>query len=69
MKLGWSYFAAAVKLRRRHETVREFVARELRLSTKPRMKVSIDGEIGAETPLDISAIPDAVTIAAPIQRG
>ena len=64
-KLGWSYFASATKLKARHQTVREFVASEFTLSTKPRMKVSIDGEIGRETPLKISTLPDGVTIAAP----
>jgi diacylglycerol kinase family enzyme len=65
MKLGWSYFAAATKLRARHETVREFVGCKFKLSTKPRMRVSIDGEVGAETPLEISALADGVMIAAP----
>jgi len=64
-KLGWSYFALAIKLKARHQTVREFVASEFTLSTRPKMKVSIDGEIGEETPLKISALPDGVTIAAP----
>ena len=59
-KLGWSYFASAAKLKTRHQTVREF-----KLSTRPRMKVSIDGELGEETPLSISALPDGVNIAAP----
>ncbi|HEU5482733.1 MAG TPA: YegS/Rv2252/BmrU family lipid kinase [Sphingomicrobium sp.] len=65
VKLGWSYFASAAKLQSRRQAVREFVASEFRLSTKPRMSVSIDGEVAAETPLNISAVPDAVTIAAP----
>ena len=65
LKLGWSYVAAAAKLRSRHQGVREFVGRELKLSTRPPLRVSIDGEIGAETPLEISAVPDAVTIAVP----
>jgi YegS/Rv2252/BmrU family lipid kinase len=64
-KLGWSYFASAAKLKTRHQTVREFVSREFKLSTHPRMKVSIDGELGEETPLSISALPDGVIIAAP----
>jgi YegS/Rv2252/BmrU family lipid kinase len=64
-KLGWSYLAAAAKLRARHQAVREFVGAEFTLSTRPRMRVSIDGEVGAETPLSISALADAVTIAAP----
>jgi len=65
LKLGWSYFAAATKLKARRQTVREFVSREFVLSTKPRMRVSIDGEVSEETPLHISALPDAVTIAVP----
>ena len=69
LKLGWNYFAAATKLKSRHQTVREFVAREFTLSTKPRLQVSIDGEVAAETPLRISAVADAVTIAVPSRRG
>jgi YegS/Rv2252/BmrU family lipid kinase len=65
LKLGWSYFAAATKLKARHQAVREFVAQKFTLSTRPRMRVSIDGEVAAETPLEISAVPDAVTIAVP----
>jgi YegS/Rv2252/BmrU family lipid kinase len=65
LKLGWSYFTAAVKMKARHQTVREFVAEKFTLSTKPRMRVSIDGEVARETPLKISAVPDAVTIAVP----
>ena len=65
LKLGWSYFASATKLKARRQTVREFVAQRFMLSTKPRMRVSIDGEVARETPLEISAVPDAVTIAVP----
>ena len=65
LKLGWSYFASMAKLKARRQTVREFVSHEFVLSTKPRMRVSIDGEVAEETPLHISALPDAVTIAVP----
>ena len=68
-RLAWSYIAAAAKLRSRRQAVREFVGKEFKLSTRPRLKVSIDGEVAAETPLDISAVPDAVTIAVPSRRG
>ena len=64
-KLGWSYVAAALKLRARKQAVREFRAPKFTLSTHPPLRVSIDGEIGAETPLEISALANAVTIAAP----
>lgn len=64
-KLGWSYVAASLKLRARKQAVREFRAAKFTLNTHPRMRVSVDGEIGAETPLEISALANAVTIAAP----
>ena len=63
--LGWSYFASALKLKARHETTREFRGRKLAVSTTPSMQVSIDGELGATTPFEVSAVPDAVTVAAP----
>ena len=63
--LGWSYFASAVKLRSRSSTVREFHGKRMRIETRPRMRVSIDGELGPETPFEVSALPDAVWVAAP----
>ena len=45
--------------------VREFHGRELRISTRPPMRVSIDGELGPETPFTASVAEAAVTIAAP----
>ncbi len=63
--LGWSYLASALKLDARHVMVREFRGRKLVVSTNPPMEVSIDGEVAATTPLEVSAIPDAVTVAAP----
>ncbi len=65
VKLGWSYFASAMKLKARHVTMKEFRGRKLVVSTRPPMAVSIDGEVAATTPLEVSAIPNAVTVAAP----
>ena len=65
LRLGWSYFASALKLEARHQTTREFRGRKLTVSTRPPLQVSIDGELGATTPLEVSAIPNAVTVAAP----
>lgn len=64
-KLGWSYFASAAKLKGREATVREFHGTRMKVSTRPRMRVSIDGELGPETPFEVSVLPDAVTVAAP----
>ena len=64
-RLGWSYFASAAKLASRNQTLREFHGTWMRVTTRPRMRVSIDGELGPETPFEVSVIPDAVLVAAP----
>ena len=68
VRLGWSYLASAAKLRSRKDAVREFHGTKMRILTKPRMRVSIDGELGPETPFEVSIAPDAVTVAAPATR-
>jgi YegS/Rv2252/BmrU family lipid kinase len=65
VKLGWSYVASALKHRARHEPLREFRGRTLRIDTHPPMRVSIDGELGPETPFDASVAPGAIMVAAP----
>jgi YegS/Rv2252/BmrU family lipid kinase len=68
LRLGWSYFASALKLPSRTEPLREFRAQKLTLKARPPMQVSIDGELGPETPFTVEAVPEAVTIAAPRQE-
>ena len=68
IRLGWSYVASALKHRSRHDNVREFRGQRLRISTSPRMRVSIDGEIGPETPFVAEAVPAALVVAAPVNR-
>jgi YegS/Rv2252/BmrU family lipid kinase len=63
--LAWSYLTSALKVSARHDTVREFCGRKMRIETRPRMRVSIDGELGPETPFEVRAVPDAVWVAAP----
>jgi YegS/Rv2252/BmrU family lipid kinase len=65
VRLGWNYLASAFKLASRGERVREFHGRKLVISTRPAMRVSIDGELGPETPFTASIAPAAVTVAAP----
>ena len=64
-RLAWSYLASALKAAARHETVREFRGQKMRIETRPRMRVSIDGEVGPETPFEASVAPDAIRVAAP----
>jgi YegS/Rv2252/BmrU family lipid kinase len=63
--LAWSWFATLFKLRARKQTVTEFHAREMRVSTRPRQKISIDGELSAVTPVTVSVARSAVWVAAP----
>lgn len=64
-RLAWSWFATALKLRARHGTTREFRGQKLKLETRPRLKISVDGEVTARTPVEISIARDAIEIAAP----
>jgi len=63
--LGWNYIASAAKLKSRRQIVRDYHGEKLEISTRPRMRVSIDGELGPETPFTASIAPAAVRIAAP----
>ncbi len=63
--LAWSWFATLFKLRARHGTTREFRGRKMRLDTRPRQNISIDGEIAARTPVTVSVARGAIEVAAP----
>ena len=63
--LGWSWIATLFKLRSRHQNVTEFRGKELRIEARPRQKVSIDGELSAETPITVTVARAAVWVAAP----
>ncbi len=63
--LGWSWFASIVKLRARHGTTREFRGTQMKLETRPRLKISIDGEVVARTPATVSVAIGAIEVAYP----
>ena len=65
MRLGLNYFTKMFKLRSRGRAVLEFHGRKIEISTRPKMRVSIDGELGPETPFTAGVAEAAVTIAAP----
>ncbi|GAA4011029.1 diacylglycerol/lipid kinase family protein [Sphingomonas humi] len=65
LHLGWSWFATLFKLRSRNQTVTEYRGRELRIEARPKQKVSIDGELSAETPVTVTVARAAVWVAAP----
>ena len=63
--LAWSWFATLFKLRGRAQTVTEYRGRRLAIKTRPRQKISIDGELSAETPVTVTVARAAVWVAAP----
>jgi len=63
--LAWSWFATILKLRSRHGTMREFRGTSMKLNTRPHLKISIDGEVCAKTPVTVSIARHVIEIAAP----
>ncbi|HVH49987.1 MAG TPA: YegS/Rv2252/BmrU family lipid kinase [Sphingomicrobium sp.] len=63
--LARSYIASAIKHSRRQETVREFHGKSMKVDTRPRLRVSIDGELGPETPIEVTIAPGAVRVVGP----
>ncbi len=63
--LAWSWFAILFKLSGREQTVTEWRGKKLKLEARPRQKISIDGEIAAETPVTVCIAKGAIEVAAP----
>lgn len=64
-RLAWDWYAKFFKLRSRDANSVEFRGRKLRLDTKPRHRISIDGEILARTPVTVSVAQRAVEVVVP----
>jgi YegS/Rv2252/BmrU family lipid kinase len=63
--LVWDWFAKYWKLPARHRTTREFHAAELRIETRPRQSLSIDGEVLARTPVVARVAKGAIEVIVP----
>jgi YegS/Rv2252/BmrU family lipid kinase len=63
--LAWSWFATLFKLRAREQTTTDYRGRRLEIVTRPKQKISIDGELSAETPVTVTVARAAVWVAAP----
>ena len=66
--MAWSWFATLFKLRNREQTVTEYHGRKLKVVTRPRQKISIDGELSARTPVTVTVARAAVWVAAPREK-
>jgi diacylglycerol kinase family enzyme len=65
--LVWDWFAKYWKLETRHRTTREFHAAELTIETRPRQRISIDGEVLARTPVMVRVAEHAIEVVVPAE--
>jgi len=64
-QLMWDWYAKALKLRDRNANSREFTGALFQLETFPNLKISIDGEVLATTPVQVRIAKKAVEVAFP----
>lgn len=64
-RLAWDWYAKFFKLRDRNSHTQEFHGQSFRLETKPRQRISIDGEVLAKTPVIAKIAAGAVEVAVP----
>lgn len=64
-RLAWDWYAKFFKLRSRDANTVEFRGKELRLDTKPRHRLSIDGETLARTPVTVRVAERAIDVVVP----
>ena len=66
-RLVKNWAASFLRLDARHEDVREFRGRSIRLATEPVLPVSIDGEILARTPVTAKIAAGVIEVMAPVE--
>lgn len=64
-RLVKNWVASTFKLPARHEEVREFRGKALRVDTIPRLPISIDGEVLAHTPVTAKIAAGVIRVMAP----
>lgn len=63
--LAMNWLRLLARLPKREGEVRRFEGRSLRLSTRPSLPISIDGEVLAETPATVAAAKRAIEVVVP----
>ena len=63
--LIWNWFATYFRLPARHENIREFRGKHLKVVTHPPLKISIDGEVLARTPANVEVAERAIEVVVP----
>ena len=66
-RLVWDWYAKFFKLRSRDDTTVEFRGQSLNVDTRPRHRISIDGEILARTPATVAVARRAIEVVVPVE--
>ena len=64
-RLAWDWYAKFFKLRDRDAHTKEFRGKSFRIETRPRQRISIDGEVLAATPAMAKVAAGAIDVAVP----
>lgn len=64
-RLAWDWYARFFRIRSREKLVEEFTGTELKLDTRPRHRISIDGEVLARTPVTVRVAERAIDVVVP----
>ena len=64
-RLVTNWVASVLRLSARHEDVREFRGRAIKLATEPILPISIDGELLAKTPVTVKIAAGIIEVMAP----
>lgn len=66
--LMWDWFARFIRLPGRDLVTQEFRGRRFRLETRPRQKISIDGEVVARTPALVESAHKVIEVVVPVEQ-
>lgn len=67
VRLAWDWYAKFFKLRDRNAHTQEFHGKAFTITTRPRQRISIDGEVLAKTPVVAKIAPGAIEVAVPAE--
>lgn len=68
-RLSLDWYAKFFRLRSRNDTTVEFRGKSLRLDSKPRHRISIDGELLARMPVEVRVAARAIEVVVPADEG
>jgi YegS/Rv2252/BmrU family lipid kinase len=67
MRLVWDWFARFVRLPVRDQMTQEFRGSRFQIDTRPRQKISIDGEVLTKTPALVESAHKAIVVVVPVK--